>query len=344
MAKLTYSVREGDVTQVPSDVLLLRYAGYHSVPGGLVASALETAGVIKWEDICLESGRSRLVPTNGKLPQKHVLFIGTPPLHEFGYAEMHQFAYRCVEALAKANVPATKITTMLPRGSTGLDHGESLQNLINGFEAGCRDWPQVRIKQVEFVERNSRRAAFLTSLLAGDEDTRADDTIVSDESKEETIVSLTPQSEASPQTGASRTARPRAGQPQQAGRRKEHVFVAMPYSEQFEDIYELGIYPALRECGFICERLDRSDFTGDILERMKERIRTARFVLADLSEARPNVYLEVGYAWGQGVPVLFIARDGEKLHFDVAHHRCLFYTSIRQLKRELEQAARGLGS
>jgi hypothetical protein len=126
-------------------------------------------------------------------------------------------------------------------------------------------------------------------------------------------------------------------------RPKQHVFVAMPFSEPFEDVYELGIYPALRECGYICERLDRSAFTGDILERMKDRIRTARFVLADLSDARPNVYLEVGYAWGQGVPVLFIAREGETLHFDVSTHRCLFYTSIRQLKRDLEHAAKALG-
>jgi hypothetical protein len=116
----------------------------------------------------------------------------------------------------------------------------------------------------------------------------------------------------------------------------------MPFSVQFEDVYELGIYPALRKCGFICERLDRSIFTGDIVEQMRDRIRTAWFVLADLSEARPNVYLEVGYAWGQHVPVLFIAREGEKLHFDVSTHRCLFYTSIRQLKRELEQLGQTL--
>jgi hypothetical protein len=125
-------------------------------------------------------------------------------------------------------------------------------------------------------------------------------------------------------------------------RPKQHVFVAMPFSEQFEDVYELGIYPALRECGYICERLDRTAFIGDVLEQMKQRIAAARFLLADLSEARPNVYLEVGYAWGLGVPVLFIARAGEAPHFDVSTHRCLFYTSIRHLKRELEQMARGL--
>jgi hypothetical protein len=279
------------------------------------------------------------VATAGKLPQKHVLFIGTPPPEEFGYAEMYDFARRAVEALAKAGVATDKVTAMLPRGSTGLDKGESLQNLIRGFQEGCRDWPQARIKHVQFVERNSRRAAFMAMLLTRDfEGQRVDDTLI-EESSEDTIVTMPPLAETMAPASPGRKGPSGRGEP---SRPKHHVFVAMPFSEQFEDVYELGIYPALRESGFICERLDRAAFTGDILERMKERIRTARFVLADLSEARPNVYLEVGYAWGQGVPVLFIARDGEALHFDVSTHRCLFYTSIRHLKRELEQAARRL--
>jgi hypothetical protein len=335
---LQYSVHEGDVTLVPSDVLLMEYAGYHSVPGGQVAAKLESSGLIKWEETCPGGGQCRLVATAGTLPQKHVLFIGTPPPEEFGYGEMYRFALRAVEALAKSGVTATKVTAMLPRGSTGLDHGESLQNLIRGFEDGCRSWPQARIKHVEFVERNSRRAAFLASLLARDfEERRSDDTLI-EEGSEDTIVTPLP----TPTTASQGSRGPSLGGALEPARPKQHVFVAMPFSEQFEDVYELGIYPALRDAGFICERLDRAAFTGDILERMKDRIRSASFVLADLSEARPNVYLEVGYAWGKGVPVLFIARDGETLHFDVKTHRCLFYTSIRHLKRDLEQAARGL--
>ncbi len=335
---LKYSVCEGDVTLVPSDVLLLRcYAGYQGMPGGQVASQLEAAELVTWEDLCLAAGEHRLVAAAGKLPQKYVLFLGTPAPEDFGYGEMYLFALRAVEALGKAGVVAAKITAKLPRGSSGLDHGESLQNLIRGFEDGCRSWPQAGIKQVEFVERNSRRAAFMASLLARDFEGRRDDDTLIEESGEDTIETLSavplglPPDRRGPARGGDQPRRP-----------KQHVFVAMPYSEQFEDVYELGIYPALRECGYICERLDRTAFIGDILEHMKDRIRTARFVLADLTEARPNVYLEVGYAWGLGVPVLFIARAGEAPHFDVSTHRCLFYTSIRHLKRELEQMAQGL--
>ena len=116
----------------------------------------------------------------------------------------------------------------------------------------------------------------------------------------------------------------------------------MPFSEEFEDTYEFGIYAPVRNCGLICEKTNESAFTGDILHRIRDRIATADVVITDLSEGRPNVYLEVGYAWGKNVPVVILARDGEKLHFDVSTHRCIYYKSIRQLARDLEKLLRGL--
>jgi hypothetical protein len=46
---------------------------------------------------------------------------------------------------------------------------------------------------------------------------------------------------------------------------------------------------------------------------------------ADLSDANPNVYLEVGYAWGRGRPTLLVVRDSSHLKFDVQGQRCLIY-------------------
>jgi hypothetical protein len=54
-------------------------------------------------------------------------------------------------------------------------------------------------------------------------------------------------------------------------------------------------------------------------------LRGARFVIADLSHHRPNVYYEAGFAQGLGTPVVFICRSDlrDKTHFDVASHRIL---------------------
>jgi len=93
--------------------------------------------------------------------------------------------------------------------------------------------------------------------------------------------------------------------------------------------------------GYLCERADLAAFTGDVIVWVKERIGSARLLVADLSTANPNVYLEVGYAWGKGIPTVLLARDAADLKFDVKGQRCLVYNSIRKLEelltRELAQ-------
>ena len=56
---------------------------------------------------------------------------------------------------------------------------------------------------------------------------------------------------------------------------------------------------------------------GHILDRIKLRIETATLVIADLTGANANVYLEVGYAWGKNRPTLLLAKVGDELKFDV---------------------------
>ena len=116
----------------------------------------------------------------------------------------------------------------------------------------------------------------------------------------------------------------------------------MPFCDGFEDVWQFGIYETVRRCGLVCERVDESAFSGAIMDRIQDGIRTADFVVADLTEARPNVYLEVGYAWGVGKPVVLVAKEGTKLHFDLAHHKCLFYKSAYRLSQDLERQIRDL--
>ena len=67
------------------------------------------------------------------------------------------------------------------------------------------------------------------------------------------------------------------------------------------------------------------------MQWVQNRIRTCSLVIADLTDANPNVYLEVGYAWGCGVPVVLLTRDTSHLKFNVRGQRCLVYGSIREL-------------
>jgi hypothetical protein len=211
----------------------------------------------------------------------------------------------------------------------GLDASESLQSLVRGFQEGLARYPECRIKEISFVEKRERTARILKTALEGLRPAQLAGSSGSSEPR--------PASSVPSVAGISKAV-------EEAEEAKKHVFVAMPFSEEFQDIYEFGIYEPIRRCGYICERVDEPSFTGDILQRIINRISTAQFVIAELTGARANVYLEVGYAWGKGIPVITLAREGEKLHFDVSTHRCIFYRTIGQLAKELEKLVKGVYS
>lgn len=266
-----------------------------------------------------------------------VLVIGTGPLSAFGYPEMKRFAERAINIISEHNIPVKRLTTTIHGAGYGLDAEESLLQLVQGFHDGLTLDNAPSIQDIIFVELEPRKAQLLTTALAN---------LVSNQTLTLNLNNTlydklqTPTQDISHKTENKFSDNITANTNLQSTKR--HVFVAMPFSEDFEDVYEYGIYAPVRNCGLICEKTSESAYTGDILQRITERIETADFVVAELSGGRPNVYLEVGYAWGKGVPVIFIARPGEELHFDVSRHRCIYYKSIRQLAKDLEKLLRGL--
>jgi len=116
----------------------------------------------------------------------------------------------------------------------------------------------------------------------------------------------------------------------------------MPFKDEMEDTWDYGIQPTVKSAGYICERADLSSFTGDVMEWVRRRIKTAEIVIADLTESNPNVYLEVGYAWGVGVPTILLMNSTSELKFDVRGQRCLIYTRIKDLEKSLKKELDGL--
>jgi hypothetical protein len=109
----------------------------------------------------------------------------------------------------------------------------------------------------------------------------------------------------------------------------------MPFAEEYADRFHYGISGAVNAAGFLCERADLASFTGDVVTWVKERIDNAALVVADLTSANPNVYLEVGYAWGRGVNTVLLVAHGDELKFDVRAQRCWIFRSIRHLEELL---------
>lgn len=307
--KLHVSVIHDDITGVAADLLLLKHAQAFYGADEAVARRLTQQGVCREEQLTPDDGQAVLLETDGAIAAARVLFLGTPRLGKFRYREMQLFARRAMETIARRRVPVKTLATTVHGAGYGLDIEESLRSLILGFQQGLVVSPPPGLEQILFVESNPRRYETLRALL--------DD-----------VDLVTPEAAAAPAPG--RPPEPEPG-------KKKCVFVAMPFSEEFEDVYQFGIYGAVRRCGYVCEKVDESVFAGSIVDRIMEGIRGAEFVIADLTSERPNVYLEVGFAWGLGRPVILVAKEGERLHFDLSHHKCLFYRRIGKLAESLEK-------
>ena len=121
------------------------------------------------------------------------------------------------------------------------------------------------------------------------------------------------------------------------------VFVVMPFSQDFRDVYHYGIKQACTAVGAECIRADEQIFTEGILERIYKDIDSADLVIGEMSVHNPNVYYEIGYAKGRGKKVLLIARTAGDIPFDLRGYPHIIYEgSIEKLEKLLERHIREL--
>ena len=122
--------------------------------------------------------------------------------------------------------------------------------------------------------------------------------------------------------------------------REPHVFIAYPFS--LEDHARYGVEGPAKRAGYLARLIADDVYTGEILQRIKNQIESAELVVAVLTQANPNVFLEVGYAWGKGKPTVLVADENETLKFDVSGQRIVLYTNITDLERKFEKELEGL--
>jgi hypothetical protein len=325
MAESVVSIRVEveDALAFRADILALKYAQFHY---GVDAAAYQALSRVRRNLRMPVIGRTVTVDGPPVLGATRVLFIGVPPIQDFSYADIRDFGRLVLETAAAEQPDAEHVALTLHGPGFGLDETEAFESELAGvIEAiGARNYPRP-LTTVTFVERDARRAKRLDMVLkrllpTGQIHTDGRTTIGSLAAATQTTLRS---------VGYASSAKPR-------------VFVAMPFAPEMDDTFHYGIQGATNAAGLLCERADLSSFTGDVMEWVKSRIASARLVVADLSTANPNVYLEVGYAWGKGIPTVLLAKDSIDLKFDVKTQRCIVYKSIKQLEESLARELKAL--
>lgn len=112
----------------------------------------------------------------------------------------------------------------------------------------------------------------------------------------------------------------------------------MPFDNEFDDIYKLGIKATCEDLNTYCERVDEQIFEENILDRIYNQISKADIVIADLTGKNPNVFYETGYAHALGKKVVLLTQKAQDIPFDLKHYSHIIYDGkILKLKKELNK-------
>ncbi len=123
------------------------------------------------------------------------------------------------------------------------------------------------------------------------------------------------------------------------------VFAAMPFQRRYDDTFFVAMTHAASKVDATCQRVDKEEFAGDIVEEIKRLIQVSIAVIADLSESKPNVLYEAGYAHALEKPTVHIsATPLEELPFDVRNWNTIPYDlgQTAALRRPLTHRLRAL--
>jgi hypothetical protein len=134
----------------------------------------------------------------------------------------------------------------------------------------------------------------------------------------------------------------------------EEAFIIMQIGNpELDQICDDVIVPAIQAAGLVARRVDR-DNAGDLLKaEIISFLERSRIIVADLTNERPNCYLEVGYAMGLGKKpnLILMARedhhhrsanyrsDGPRVHFDLEGYDLLLWDPKKpeEFRDELER-------
>jgi hypothetical protein len=302
-------VVRGDARELACDALLLKWAGG---PHGLDEVVAAGLGV----DPTSSLGPSGAVAVAGEtvVAAPQVVFIAAPPLHLLRYREIRAWTRQALAAAAIHVAGAGHVALTLHGAGYGLDEEACVAAEVAGLvEAVAGGRAPAGLGRITLVERNPRRAERIRRVVA--------------EVLPGSVI------------GRGTTLGPKVD--------RGHlpvIHVAMPLSGATEDLFRHGIEPAITATGHLVERIIPG--AADGVAQVETRLSAAAGLVADITGSHPNVYLQVGYAWGRGIPTVVIVGTGDEakiVPLDLRTRAQIVFEDTDDLRRRLGPALAAVG-
>ena len=119
---------------------------------------------------------------------------------------------------------------------------------------------------------------------------------------------------------------------------KPSCLVIMPFSKTTEDHsraywtshYKTFLQPLIEECGLVAYRSE--PLRGSILNKIIKDLISCPVVVADITDADPNVYWELGIRQSFKHGTVTIAKEGTKIPFEISVKGILYYSPQDHIK------------
>jgi hypothetical protein len=164
--EIEFTIEYGDVISFAADTVAVKYAqGFYGVSSA-IAQSLDKIG-IKWEDLRSQIGSYKYIDdTKGAIASHHALFVGTPPLLDFGYRQIREFSSIVLNILSNEDPDIKHLAMPIHGVGYGLDEVESV---LSQFE-GITDTMQtgklpIYLKRISIVEANYARVQHVREAL-----------------------------------------------------------------------------------------------------------------------------------------------------------------------------------
>ena len=126
-------------------------------------------------------------------------------------------------------------------------------------------------------------------------------------------------------------------------RSRQYIFVAMPFAEEFDGVYEKYLRAPIESSGFQAVRVDHLHHTRRIHEVLFELLEKAKGVVFFADNANPNAYYEAGFAEALKKEVIVVAKSVEALRFDINTKATVVYgEKISVLPKLIKEKLSGL--
>jgi ActR/RegA family two-component response regulator len=129
----------------------------------------------------------------------------------------------------------------------------------------------------------------------------------------------------------------------------KQCFVIMPFSnttrcsaQEWSEIFEHIIKPAVEECGYAYECNRNNYRSGNIIKNIMVNINSSDVLIADLTDQNANVFYELGVRHTLNFPTIIITQDLKDVPIDLQGYMCIEYNTtpggINELKMNIKDA------